>query len=379
MIIGIDARHALNNKRGHGRYLKGLLLSLLDIDACNRYLLYTDTSDSASLFAGYDNAHLQVLKPRSYVAWEQVALPSRATSDGVDLLFLSNHTAPWFCTPPCVLTVHDVLFMNPASLRQPFHQTLGRWYKRLFTTRAAGYAKQILTVSEYSKRRIVEELHIAPENIHVTYEGFEPVFHRIETNGGPVLSRFNLHPKQYVLCLGAQDPRKNTVNTLVAFKKLRSKELPYLSLVVCGMNAKQLQSMLPRRDFDLLENVVTAGFVSDDDLAELYNHAAVFVYASLGEGFGIPALEAMACGTPVVAANVTSLPEIVGDAGLLVDPRSTEEIAQALQLLMNADSLRLELIRRGAIQCQKFSWPEVARKTLSTFEYVARYRTSCQQ
>jgi len=371
MHIGIDARLAITNDRGHGKYIRGLINGLLSIDKQNEYFLYVDTQDTLMRLPCHANSHIIVVESCNYVYWEQIPFPRQLRENKIDLVFLSNHTAPWFCPFPSVVTIHDVLYMDPISLRQPVRQIVGRLYKRLCAPRSARYAQNVLTDSEYSRQQIIKRIGIPAAKVNVIYASIEPVFQqpKIGDDASAFLQKHGLVSGEYMLCLGASDPRKNTLTILKVHQYLRSEGLANITLAISGMPRNEFNRLVSGTpNLSNLEKLALTEFVTNEELTILYQNAAVFLYISSGEGFGLPVLEAMACGTPVIASNNTSVPEIAGNAAKLVDPFAVAEIAQAVCQFLTDTHLRLEYVERGLNRVKEFAWETVARRVIKVFE-----------
>jgi len=295
--------------------------------------------------------------------WEQTELLVQSARG---VLWSPSITGPLF-HPRQVVSMHDVVPLDhPEWLSRQFAQ----WYRWL-TPRLARSAKHIITISEYSKSRIVHHSGISPDKITVTLLAADRRFcPRTELETRTLLGPLNLPSSRYVLSIGSIEPRKNTVRLLEAWRDIQARLEPDLWLVVTGAKGRSqvfsevgLSEIPPRVHF--------TDHVPDEVLPHLYSGATAFVYPSLYEGFGLPPLEAMASGVPVITSNVTSLPEVVGDAALMVDPSSTAELAGAMLRLLEDENLRCRLSSAGLMRAQRFSWREAAAQTLSILEQVA--------
>jgi glycosyltransferase involved in cell wall biosynthesis len=270
-----------------------------------------------------------------------------------------------------VVTIHDCIHLRfPQYL--PKRGALA--YARAQMGAAASRSNRILTVSEASKRDILEFFKVAPEKITVIYNGIderfatEPPADKMRA----VEERYQLQG-EFALYVGNVKPHKNVERLLDAFHLVRQSGLHDLKLVVIGDDISKYAAL--RRAvhrYNLHKYVRFLGFLPDETLAVVYRLAAVFVFPSLYEGFGLPPLEAMACGTPVVTSNVSSLPEVVGDAALLVDPYSAEAIADAMRRVLTDTSLRSDLRARGLARAGEFSWEQSARRVREIYDEVAR-------
>ena len=280
--------------------------------------------------------------------WEQVTLPSFV---GQAPLFSFSATGPLFKTSQMV-TVHDA---SVAAVPQAFSWRFRAWYQvllRVLSRRAAG----VVTVSEFSRRELVRHFGCEPHKLRVATEGWQHVVR--PTADAELLATHSLTPHRYVLAVSSPTPNKNFALVVSALKQLGHTDF---DVVIAGSaDTSVLRGALPRS-----ERVKYVGYVSDAELRALYEHAGVFVYPSLYEGFGIPVLEAMACGCPVIASNAASLPEVCGDAALYVSPRDGKGLASAIERVMTDEVERQRLIRAGRRRIASFSWANAAERNLA--------------
>lgn len=374
MRIGIDARLALGKRRGMGRVLLSLLVRLADIDPDNQYFLYLDRPDTHRVLPAAQNFTARVCTARFYPWWEQVCLPFASLKDDLHLLHCPANTAPFLrrSVPRLVVTLHDLIFLKPLSdvpLSPSTYQNLGRLYRALCSA-AVKRADLFITVSEWSRQEIMDRLGIPSDRIRVIPNGVDERFFEIRDNeAAKVLQEIGVR-RPYILHLGAVAPHKNTPRAVEAFGHLLE-FLPTIELqmVVVGLvpdAARRLLSGLDRLGH-ALPRIRFLGYVGDHELACLYKGAELLLFPSLYEGFGLPALEAMACGTPVVAARRASIPEVTGDAVLLVDPTEVEEITNAMYRLLVDDSLRSTLASAGRQRALQFRWESAARQLLQAY------------
>ena len=378
MRIGIDAHFASYELRGIGKYVVQLVSGLIRADGPHKYVIY---GDPRMFPQPNGHGHIKFRNPGGlpYPVWEQVVLPRWVRQDGVELLHCPANTAPMGLPKrvKLVITVHDVMYLLPRSVLVPsrvFRQRLGSLYRRSVVRRVARRADRIIAVSEFSKREITEHLRITPNHIHAIHEGIDERFARLA-------STITLPPKEiggerldapFILALGEGDPRKNTLGVIRAYGARRS-ELPNQEkLVIVG-----LRDWRSSAAYDLVgqlglnKSVLFAGYVSEELLAWLYTAARCFLYPTLYEGFGFPPLEAMACGTPVITSDCTSVPEVAGDAAILVDPTCERSIGDALVRLLQDEPLRRQLIQRGREQVRKFGWQNTVEKTLGVYRQLS--------
>jgi glycosyltransferase involved in cell wall biosynthesis len=301
----------------------------------------------------------------------------------VDLAHFPTNTATRFSPCPFVVTVHDTISWDerpPLAGFAPL-EALKRWgmflYNRNAAASAARRARRVITVSENSRRDLVQRLGLAPQRVAVIYEAPAQVFHPIADRAvrSQVRAKFALR-EPFVLAISSASPRKNARGLVAAFAQLAADLRAAYQLVILwthGLWRDEIGKLV--REHRLEDRVIFLSGVSDDELACLYNEASLFVFPSLYEGFGLPPIEAMACGTPVVASNASSLPEILGDAALLVDPRDTRALSDAVAAVLQKPELARELRAKGPAWVQRYSWERCARDTAQVYDEAYRRAT----
>jgi glycosyltransferase involved in cell wall biosynthesis len=376
--IGIDVRFAVHKRRGVGNYALKLVNNLARIDSSNEYVLYIDKEDVDKVLPQKSNFKIKKIFPSNYLVWEQIVLPLHAKKDGVDILHCTGNTAPILLDKriKLIISVHDVMYLKdyselPRSVSR--YQRMGRLYRKAVVPKAINHLSMALTVSEFSKKDIMRHIpKLDGDRIKVVYEAANESYSQIDK----ILALQKIRNKfgfegDYILTLGALDPRKNTELVIRKFIELKNESnLNQILLVVGVSNWKQTGFYNIVRESGFEKDIIFADFVSEDELVLLYNGASVFLYPSLYEGFGMPLLEAMACGTPVITSNVTSMPEIAGDAAFLINPNNGEELKAAVLKLLNDGNLRNDLIARGLKRAGQFSWVRMAEDTLTVYDTV---------
>lgn len=372
MLIGIDASRATITRRtGTENYSVHLIRELLRLGAPHHFRLYFNQAPAHDLFP--PGAQSRIIPfPR---LWTHLRLSWEMLSNSPDLLFVPSHVLPLVHPRRTVVTVHDLGYHYHPEAHTLFQNLYLRWSTR-FNARTATH---ILADSEATCLDLVRHYHVQEHKITVVYPGRDrslvPVADPEVLTA--VRARYHLAPS-YLLYVGTLHPRKNLVRLVQAFALLTASldsvsqdSASPLQLVLAGQKGWLYDDILAQvRKLDLNERVLLTGYLPPADLPALLSGALAFVFPSLYEGFGLPVLEAMACGTPVICSNVSSLPEVAGDAALLVDPLDVEALAAALEQVVVEPKLRRALVQRGFRQAARFSWRRCARETLQVLEEV---------
>jgi glycosyltransferase involved in cell wall biosynthesis len=374
--IGIDAHSVGTKLGGNESYAVNLIEALAQIDSANDYTIYVTTNEARDRFTNrWSNFKVRSTLPHTPLIRIPLTLSAELRKRPIDVLHV-QFTAPPFCPCPVVVSIHDLSFEH---LPETFKRR-SRTQLRLTVRYSARRAARILSLSEHTRRDIIETYGINAERVSAIPLAAAEHFAPVDDNRELQRVRHNYGiDGDYILCVGSIQPRKNLARLIRAYASLRGSftadKLPKLVLV--GKCAWLYDETLRTLDkAGVKDRVVLTGYVPESDLPALYSGALCFVYPSYFEGFGLPPLEAMKCGAPVIVGDRTSLPEVVGDAALTVDPFDVEAIAAAITRLINNSSLRRELSVRGQERARAFSWRETAQKTLSVYTEVARGRHS---
>jgi glycosyltransferase involved in cell wall biosynthesis len=365
--IAIDAHSVGTGLAGNETYITNLIEALAALDTANRYTLYVTKPSALARFTGRW-PHVSVRRTLPHTPFVRIPLtfPFELRRRPVDLLHV-QFTAPPFAPCPVVSTIHDLAFEH---LPETFNRR--SWMQlRLTVRRTARTAAHIITPSEFSRRDLIETYNVAPERVTVTLEAAAPHFRPASAETVTAVKRRYGIAGDYVLAVGSIQPRKNLVRLVRAYSDLRRSRsqanLPRLVLV--GKRAWLYgETLRAVEQSGVAANVIFTGYVPERDLPALYTGALCFVYPSYFEGFGLPPLEAMSCGAPVIAGDRTSLPEVVGDAGMLVNPFDTDAIGAGLARLIDDEDLRATLRQRGLERAARFNWRDTARQTLQVYE-----------
>jgi len=371
MRIGIDARLAFYHKAGIGQYILRLTAALAEIDRTDEFLLFQSRKDKSRL-VNAPNFKRRVLWTPSHHRFETTAMSAEMFPHRLDVLHSPDFIPPGRTRYPSVITVHDLAFLLYPRFLTP---ESARYYGQVDP--ASRRADHIIAVSQSTKRDVVRLLGVPNEKVSVIYEAAHPLFQPMDRAQAKqhVSEKYGLDG-DLILFVSTIEPRKNLPTLLEAFRKLLDSPSTLknpVTLVVAGQKGwltEQMDDLVAK--LRLGERVRFVGGAANEELAYLYNAAHVFALPSFYEGFGLTPLEAMASGTPVIVSNTSSLPEVVGDAGLLVDPEDVEAWTVALRRVLTDDALRTEMCEKGLRRAGLFSWQRAARETLSVYRQVAR-------
>lgn len=358
--IAIDAsRTTVARLTGTEHYSLQLIRHLIEINEAHQLHLYFRDEPEADLFPNQRNVTQHVIPfPR---AWTHLRFARQLFQDQPDVTFVPAHTLPFIFPGRAVATVHDLGFKYFPEAHPPNQ----RHYLNLTTQYSANRARIVLADSQATAKDLAWFYGVRPEKTRVVYPGIDP----LEIGDiDAVRAKYNL-PEHYFLFIGTLQPRKNIARLVGAFDLWRKQNpTEKISLVLAGGQGWLYDPSWTAN----IPNITLTGYIDEADKGTLYAGAVALVFPSLYEGFGFPVLEAMGCGTPVIASNTSSLPELVGDAGLLVDPLNIESIATAMTQIVSDEALRGDFIQRGKTQVEQFTWDAAARAALDALEAAAK-------
>jgi len=364
MKIGIEAQRIFRkNKHGMDYVILQEIKELQQMDTPHEYYVFVKPGEDCCVESS-KNVHVIELKCPSYPLWEQWALPRAAKKYGVELLHCTSNTAPIWCNIPLILTLHDIIFLEPRDKNNSsLYQNLGWLYRRLVVPRILKKCRRIITVSNFEKQNIMSKLHIPEERMAMIYNGYNDWFRPLAPHSSSHTS------KSPFFFLGNTDPKKNTERTLVAYARYLEQSEIKRDLLMADLDRNYLDGIIRRNHIEhILPHITMPGYIPNDELPRIYNEAFAFLYTSLRESFGIPLLEGMACGTPVITSNTSSMPEIAGPDAILVNPESSDEIANAM-LRLEADKNFYEKQRAlGPQRAKLFSWRHTAEQLFQLYE-----------
>lgn len=368
MRIGIDTHYVTTGAgTGNRRYTESLVRALIRLDSGHDFVLYAIAPDPFyAEFADHPHVRTRYVLPRAGWRRNYFTFPRVTRQDRLDVVHL--HMLPPGVRVPCVLGIHDLYYLQAPS-RSLYERGINR-----AVMAGVPRAREVVTLSEYSKRDIVTLCGASPEHVTAIPLAAGNRYRPVEDERVLDTLRKKLGLAQdYVLFVGrVGDPRKNVVTLVEAYAKVRPRNAESHQLVIAGRHNDGTELVRARiAELGLEEHVLLPGVVDEEDLPALLSGASVVVYVSSFEGFGLPVLEAMACGTPVITANTTSLPEVAGDAAVTITPGNLEELCAALSALLSDGARRAVLRDRSLRQAARFSWARTAEETLRVYERAA--------
>lgn len=373
MLISIDARGASwYAGTGIGTYTREIIRNIINMDKINDYYLFWSDRDYEML-KGYPNIKISMSSKKHHRFWDQYYIPDILKNKKVDLYHVPQNGIGLPQSKNCiyVATIHDLIpYIMP--------ETVGRGYLTKFLSQMPAIISSvdmIITVSEWSKKDIMRIFDVPEDRIAVTHLAADTIFKPLNKDSAVqfIKETYGISGNM-ILYLGGFSPRKNVKSILVAFSMIYKSLSKDYKIVIIG-SAKDEHQFLNKlaQSLNIGDSVLFTGYVPYEDLPYFYNASDVFVYPSLYEGFGLPVLEAMCCGTPTITSNVSSIPEVAGDGGLLINPCDAEELSRAIFNVLEDNSMKADLITRGFERASLFNWKSTAAETLSIYENI--YKT----
>jgi glycosyltransferase involved in cell wall biosynthesis len=374
MRIGIEAQRLFREKK-HGLEIVALeiIRQLQQIDTKNEYVIFVRKDIDNTCIQETPNFKIREIAANSFPEWEQIKLPLAIKEEKIQLLHCTANTAPIFTSVPIILTLHDIIFLEEMKFLGNYYQNLGNIYRRVILGRVIRKMKKIITVSHSEKSLILKYLKIEPNKLSVVYNAANKAFRLMdpeETNA--IQKKYNL-PKDFILFFGNSAQKKNSKEAIKGFiQYCQSSNEPKLPLVVGGAFEGFLQKLLDdiNPPNEIRKNIISIGHIPFNEQPAVYNLANLFLYPSLRESFGLPIVEAMACGTPVITSQISSMPEIAGDAAHLIDPHSANDIALGITKILSDETYRKKLIGAGLERVKEFSWENAAKELLKIYSEV---------
>ncbi|GKU31661.1 glycosyltransferase family 4 protein [Clostridium folliculivorans] len=359
----IDGRMIDEHLHGIARYTYELIKNSSESDEVFYSILVNDIALGKKIFKDIKNIEFILMKSKFLSLGEQLELPKIVNKFKGKAIFHSpSFVGSPFIKTDMVMTIHDLNHIRFPQFYTPFH----KYYYKFIVKSSANLSKKLLTVSEFSKLELVDWLECKKDKVVVTYNGIDKNFNVIkeQLQLEAIRNKYKLHDK-FILYVGNLKPHKNVETLVEAMKYLQDEKI---KLVINGRVNESLKQIVDKHG--LQDKIQFIGFVDDDDLSGLYNLAEVFIFPSLYEGFGLPPLEAMACGCPTIVSNTSSLPEVVGDNAIKIEPKDHKALADGIKMLLR-DELKRELIIEGGIRrAKEFSWTKTANETIKIYKEI---------
>ena len=373
MKIAIEAQRIFRlDKHGMDFVILEVLRQLQRLDTVNQYVVFVAPGPDRCL-ASTANMEIVELSCPTYPLWEQFALPRAVARIGADLLHCTSNTAPLHCPVPLIVTLHDIIYLEPRQHRSSsLYQEMGWHYRRLVVPHILTKCLHVITVSRFERQRICQALQLPSSLVTAVYNGYNPRFQELPNPDIEVLHRLmpTYEPeKGFLFFLGNTDPKKNTARALQAYALYLEQSSVRRPLLIADLQEDAIDTLLRQDRITAIKPYLHfPGYISNTDLPTVYNAAFAFLYPSLRESFGIPLLEAMACGTPVITSRTSAMPEVAGEGSLLVDPYQPQEIADALLRLERDEAFRWQQVSYGLERVKQFSWEETAKQYLQIYK-----------
>lgn len=373
MKIGIEAQRIFRKKK-HGMEVVTIELinHLQKIDKENEYIIFVKDGEDRGCIKETENFKIRIVPGITYPDWEQIHLPRAIKKENLDLIHFTSNTASVFTTIPIVLTLHDIIYLESISFSGTHYQNIGNIYRRLIVPKIVNKSKAIITVSEYEKERIDQHFSFENDKVKVVYNAKDSAFKKVNDEDllNRIREKYNF-PDNFILFLGNTAPKKNSDRLIRAYARYVEKSESPLPLVVLDLPRPYIVNILKELGMEKIDNqIITKDYISHNDLLVVYNLATIFIYPSLRESFGLPIIEAMACGTPVITSNTSAMPEVAGNAALLANPYDVEDMAEKIHSLATNEHLLQSLIEKGYKRSEDFSWERTANKVLEIYNNV---------
>lgn len=373
MRIGIEGQRLFRlEKHGMDIVAIEIIKQLQQIDYENQYYLFIKDGDDDSWYTPTANFHLVRTKKAAYHIWEQIILPREVKKHKIDILHCTSNTAPVWLNIPLVLTLHDIIYLENfkfVSFQSTLYQLVGNFYRRWVVPSNMRTAKKIITVSHSEKDIILARYPKLTTKLVVVYNSISDNFLNIDKSRFPEFKeRYNL-PDEYIFTLGNSSPKKNFPNVLRAYIDYHKNTPNALPLILADEPPSDTFKLVGVQIPDEVQKDIRfIGYVKNFEIPLLYAFSRLFIYASLRESFGIPILEGMAAGTPVITSNTSCMPEIAGDGAALINPEKPEEISAEISKIINSPDYAKRLIEKGKERVGHFSWKNSAIQSLDIYK-----------
>ncbi len=380
--IGIEAQRLFREKK-HGLEIVAMeiIRHLQRIDKENDYVIFVRKDVDNSCIKETPNFKILEIEANSFPEWEQIKLPLAIKKEKIDILHCTANTAPLLTSVPTILTLHDIIFLEETKFRGNYYQNIGNIYRRFVVRRVIRNIKKVLTVSNSEKTQILRHLKVDPAKLTVVYNAVDGAFKKMDAGEIETIKKKYKLPKKFILFFGNSAQKKNSVETIKGYiHYLQMGSEPKLPLVIAGAFEDYLQNELDKINPSLEKRsqISLVGYIPFHEQPAIYNLATLFLYTSKRESFGLPILESMACGTPVITSMTSSMPEIAGGAAHLVDPTDKASIGSGILKILSETDYRERLIEAGHERASQFKWEDTAEALLKvyreTFEEMVNER-----
>ncbi len=373
MKIAIEAQRLFRRKK-HGMEIVALeiIKELQKADTNNTFFVLAKNDEDDQCISETKNFKIKKISAKPYPYWEQIMLPQFLKKIKPDILHCTANTAPLFSSIQLVITIHDVIYMESVNFSGSDYQNFGNLYRKFIVPKVAKKAKIIITVSEFEKEVIAKRLNVPEKKLRVIYNAVNPQFKIINTEDLLEFKAKYQVPDNFILHFGNTAPKKNTIGVLKAYSLYRDNKKNNFTLVITDCETNYIEGLLQEINKpELIKDIHILNYISFNEMPFLYNLSKVFLYPSHRESFGMPVVEAMACGIPVITSNTSALPEIAGGAAILVDPKNADEIAEQINNLINDTELYSNYKEKGLLNAKRYNWAEAAKKTLDVYKELA--------
>lgn len=372
MRIGIEAQRLFRPKK-HGMDIVALELikAIQRMDTEHEFFVFVKPDVDDQIIHDTDNVKIIKLKGSPYPLWEQIVLPFAVKKYKIDVLHSTANTGPINSPVPLIVTLHDIIFLEKLYFLQgTMYQRIGNLYRRWNVPRLMDLCETIVTVSNFERDRILHHFHLPKERVIAVHNAVGAHFRRITDVGELSIAKekYNL-PDKFIFFLGNTDPKKNVMGVISALGELKKNGKLTMPLVMPDLDKEYLLRIMKEvKASDLREDILLCGYIPNGELPAVLSQATIFLYPSLRESFGIPLLEGMACGVPVITSNTASMPEVAGDAAAFVDPFNPHTIARKIEELLNDEQQRKDLVEKGLKRAEDFSWDITAHRMIEIYE-----------
>jgi len=370
MKIGLDAQRIFR-KHKHGMEVVAIetIKKLQELDHENEYVIYVREDQANTAIKETENFKIDCFPSISSPHWEHIGLVKHASRDHLDVLHSMSNTGPLRYQGALMLTLHDIIYLEGIKLSGNPYQDVGNIYRKWNVPSIVKKCERIVTVSHFEKYKIMNHFNLPEEQIDVIYNGVNPIFNADQRFEGTVNSQIQDQiPENFILFLGNTAPKKNTKGMLEAYYIYHQQAAEPLPLMITDLSLDYVhKNMTAKKYKSIQKDLCILHYVPYAQMPQLYSKAQVFMYPSLRESFGMPILEAMASGTPVITSDTTSMPEVAGGNALLADPYSPEDIAHKLSTLLSDGSL-MDRLKQKSIQWSKnFTWDKAAKNLIDLY------------